>query len=330
MVFRCCDVHILSNIPLTSPQHGQQVEKQNASPTLIDRLSYMMNSDASIEKGRVLPVDDIPDVDNRLYDNDEYSLRCKLASLHRVINMYGANSGPVSDHVSVRVNNNANQFLVKPHALGFHEVTASSLINIDVNGVILHSGSTGFNANVQSFLLYATIYNNRPDLNCLIHVRGPSVSAVSAMKCGLLHVCQEACICGPIASQTIDIDASMKRLSIGDGIGDPKVKIFILRNYGILACGETIEEAWYRAFHVMIACETQIRALSMGIGNLILSSEEASNQVQKTVKTGGGGVSTGDTAWAIGELEWSALMNVLDTAGYHTGYAYRGPFLRNV
>ncbi|CAF3909049.1 unnamed protein product [Rotaria magnacalcarata] len=95
-------------------------------------------------------------------------------------------------------------------------------------------------------------------------------------------------------------------------------------------CGETIEEAWYRAFHVMIACETQIRALSMGIENLILSSEEASNQVQKTVKTGGGGVSTGDTAWAIGELEWSALMNVLDTAGYHTGYAYRGPFLRNV
>lgn len=102
----------------------------------------------------------------------------------------------------------------------------------------------------------------------------------------------------------------------------------------MLACGETIEEAWYRAFHVIIACETQIRALSMGIGNLILSSTEASNQVkmllylfisasiniafvfqvQKTVKTGGGGVSTGKTTWNIGELEWSALMNVLDTA----------------
>ncbi|CAF3330397.1 unnamed protein product, partial [Rotaria sp. Silwood2] len=80
----------------------------------------------------------------------------------------------------------------------------------------------------------------------------------------------------------------------------------------MVACGETIEETWHYAFHIILACETQVRAIPMGIDNLILISKDASSQVEKTVKVGGGGVSTSDTKWTVGELEWSALMHVLD------------------
>jgi ribulose-5-phosphate 4-epimerase/fuculose-1-phosphate aldolase len=58
------------------------------------------------------------------------------------------------------------------------------------------------------------------------------------------------------------------------------LKIFILRNHGMIACGETIEEVWSYAFHLALACETQLRALSLGIDNLILSPEDASEQVR--------------------------------------------------
>ncbi len=58
------------------------------------------------------------------------------------------------------------------------------------------------------------------------------------------------------------------------------LKVLILRNHGMLACGETIEEAWHYAFHLLLACETQLRALSVGIDNLILKPEDASKQVK--------------------------------------------------
>ena len=84
--------------------------------------------------GPVLPVNDIRGIDSRSYVKNERYLRCKLASLHRVIDLYGWNHGTCYNHVSGRVNNNTDQFLIKPIGLAFHEVTGSSLVKIDSNG----------------------------------------------------------------------------------------------------------------------------------------------------------------------------------------------------
>ncbi len=86
-------------------------------------------------------------------------------------------------------------------------------------------GNTTFGVNATGFSFYASIYKSRPDLNCLIHIQTTSVSAVSAMKCGLLSICQEACICGPITSQTINIDVTTKRLFIDESISNSKSKV---------------------------------------------------------------------------------------------------------
>ncbi|CAF4296927.1 unnamed protein product, partial [Rotaria sp. Silwood2] len=264
--------------------------------------------------GPVLPVNDIRGIDSRTYAKNERYLRCKLASLYRVIDLYGWNYGTCYNHISIRVNNSADQFLIKPIGLAFHEVTGSSLVKIDSNGSIIDPGSTTFGINALSFSLYSFVYQHRPDINCIIHVQTPAVTAVSAMKCGLLSLSQEALICGQASTHLIQIDLTTNHLSMDENIQQSTAKVLILPNYGILACGTTVEEAWHITFHLILACESQLRAVSMGINNLNLSSDASAKQVTDTVNRGGGGVNTSDTKWAVGELEWSTLMIVLDRA----------------
>ena len=99
------------------------------------------------------------------------------------------------------------------------------------------------------------------------------------MKFGLLRLSQEALICGQVTTHEIHIDQITNKLSINDNIEQSNSKILILPNYGILACGTNIEEGWHKTFHLILACEAQLRAVSIGIENLILSTEDSAKQV---------------------------------------------------
>jgi len=134
--------------------------------------------------------------------------------------------------------------------------------------------------NSLSFSLYSFVYKSRSDLNCIIHVQTPAVAAVSAMKFGLLPLSQEAAICGQATIHEIQIDSQTNQLSLNNKLEESKSKILILPNHGILACGTTIEDAWHKTFHLILACEAQLRAVSLGIDNLILTSDRANEQVQ--------------------------------------------------
>ena len=158
-------------------------------------------------------------------------------------------------------------------------------------------GSTTFGVHALSFSLYAHVYQQRPDIHCLIHVQTPAATAVSAMKCGLLSLCQEALICGRPSTHSINIDLHTNQLSLENNVqqstaqvnsaafvassisASSLVKVLILPNYGILACGTTVEEAWHIAFHLILACESQLRMVSVGLDNLYMPSEESRTQV---------------------------------------------------
>jgi adducin len=99
------------------------------------------------------------------------------------------------------------------------------------------------------------------------------------MKFGLLSLSQEALICGEVTTHEIHIDLTTNQLSINENLQQTTSKIFILPNYGILACGTTVEDAWHKTFHLVLACEAQSRAVSMGVNNLILSSNDSAKQV---------------------------------------------------
>ena len=115
------------------------------------------------------------------------------------------------------------------------------------------------------------------------------------MKCGLLSLSQEALICGQPSTHSITIDLHTNQLSLENNVQQSTAKVniptfcriehfrffkvLILPNYGILACGTTVEEAWHLAFHLILACEAQLRMVSVGLENLYIPSEESRKQV---------------------------------------------------
>lgn len=92
------------------------------------------------------------------------------------------------------------------------------------------------------------------------------------MKLGLLDLSHEASVCGPATTHEIQINLSTNELALDSNLQQSTGKILILPNHGILACGSTVEDAWHKTFHLILACEAQLRAVSMGINNLHISS----------------------------------------------------------
>lgn len=158
------------------------------------------------------------------------------------------------------------------------------------------------------------------------------------MKCGLLPVSQEAAIVGEISYHDyrgLLVDPEEREL-IARNLG-PFNKVLILRNHGVVTCGESIEEALYLMQNLVAACESQIRLMHVGLENIQLLSDEAIKQVRSIVQTAGTQVqgkpdeSTEESKtrkWKIWDLEFEAQMRMLDNAGYRTGYLYRQPLLR--
>ena len=101
-----------------------------------------------------------------------------------------------------------------------------------------------------------------------------------------------------------------------------------LRNHGVVCCGRTIEEAWLNTWHTVLAVETQLKMMPLGIDNLIMIDDETRRKTYEIGQKGGGGVNTAKKEWTVGELEFEALMRMLDNSGYRTGYAYAEPLVR--
>ncbi|CAD5219491.1 unnamed protein product [Bursaphelenchus xylophilus] len=274
--------------------------------------------------------------------NDKYTikeriLRNKLAALYRLVDLFQWSQG-IYNHITLRLPESEDkkepEFLINPFGLLYHEITASSLIKIDIDGNILDNGSTSLGVNKAGYVLHSAIHKARPDMKCILHLHTAVVAAVSSMKCGLLPICQEAMIIGSVAYhdyQGIVSEESMREKIVED-LGDKNV--LLLRNHGFVACGESVEDALHLAFHTIIACETQIRAARVGIDNLVIPSHEAVSAAYTTARSGGGGVNKtadgeGSSQYRIGELEWEAWMRVLDGAGYQTGHIYRNPSLKS-
>lgn len=114
------------------------------------------------------------------YAKGEKLLRCKLAAVFRLLDLYGWTQG-VGGQITARLNQDQEHFLVNPYGLLYHEVTASSLIKVDMQGAIVEQGTTNFGVHIAGFQLHSTIHAARPDIKCIIHITTPSVTAVS--KC---------------------------------------------------------------------------------------------------------------------------------------------------
>nr|XP_060634013.1 alpha-adducin isoform X3 [Anolis sagrei ordinatus] len=280
--------------------------------------------------GMVTPVNDLRGSDSIAYEKGEKLLRCKLAAFHRLADLFGW-SQLIYNHITVRVNSEQEHFLIVPFGLLYSEVTASSLVKINVQGDVIDRGSTNLGVNQAGFTLHSAIYAARPDIKCIVHIHTAAGAAVSAMKCGLLPISPEALSLGEVAYHDyhgILVDNEEKVL-IQKNLG-PKSKVLILRNHGLVAVGESVEEAFYYIHNLVAACEIQVRTLASAGGpdNLVLLDPGKYKAKSHCNESPTGEGTTPYLKWLTGEQEFEALMRMLDNLGYRTGYPYRCPALR--
>uniref|UniRef100_V9K938 Alpha-adducin n=1 Tax=Callorhinchus milii TaxID=7868 RepID=V9K938_CALMI len=280
--------------------------------------------------GMVTPVNDLRGSESVAYEKGEKLLRCKLAAFYRLADLFGW-SQLIYNHITVRVSSEQEHFLIVPFGLLYSEVTASSLVKVNLQGDIVDRGCTNLGVNQAGFTLHSAIYATRPDVRCVVHIHTPAGAAVSAMKCGLLPISPEALVLGEIAYHDyhgIIVDEEEKVL-IQKNLG-PKSKVLILRNHGLVTVGETIEEAFYYIHNLIVACEIQVRTLASAGGpdNLVLLDPGKYKAKSRCPESSGGDDSVSHPKWQIGEQEFEALMRMLDNLGYRTGYPYRCPALR--
>uniref|UniRef100_A0A8C1BRU9 Adducin 3 (gamma) a n=1 Tax=Cyprinus carpio carpio TaxID=630221 RepID=A0A8C1BRU9_CYPCA len=286
-------------------------------------------STSPLSLAMVTPINDMFSMESSTVVKGEKQIRSKLASLYRLVDLFSW-AHFTNCYITVRVSKEQDHILIIPRGLSFSEASASNLVKVNILGDVIDQGSTNLQIDPSGFSPHAAIYSVRPDVRCIIHIRTPATAAVSSMKCGLLPISQEALILGDIAYYNYQgsLDEQEERIELQKALG-PSTKVLVLRNHGVVALGETIEEAFHYIYNAQLACQTQVNALSCagGVENLIvLDLEKYKTRTQGVAEAG---VNMGSQhKWRLGELEFESLMRMLDNLGYRTGYTYRHPIVR--
>ncbi|KAH8299772.1 hypothetical protein KR044_005785, partial [Drosophila immigrans] len=314
----------------------------------VNRVSNVFKSSSCM-----VPINDIRGVESMGYAKGEKILRCKLAATFRLLDLYGWTQG-LGAQITARLKVDQEYFLVNPYGLLYHEMTASALNKVDMQGQIVEQGTTNFGVNKSHFILHSVVHAARPDIRCAIYIGCSPVVAISSLKSGLLALTKDACVLGEISTHAYTgLFDEEERNRLVRSLG-PNSKVMLLANHGALCCGETIEEAFFAACHIVQACETQLKLLPVGIDNLVLIPEESrkliydqSRRPPEDLEKKFAAVTTDEDAaaaskeeaappkigsppkWRVGGAEFEALMRMLDNAGYRTGYIYRHPLIKS-
>ncbi|QNN66279.1 class II aldolase/adducin family protein [Sphingomonas rhizophila] len=204
---------------------------------------------------------DIPSMRGKVSE-DEWKIRVDLAAAYRLVAHYGWDD-LIFTHLSARIPGPEHHFLLNPYQLMFEEVTASSLVKVDVHGNPVEP--TPFITNPAGFTIHSAVHMAREDAQAVMHLHTPAGQAVSAHEEGLLPLTQTAMLVrGDLAFhdyEGVATDLEERERIVAD-LGDKGG--MILRNHGTLAVGESVGECFVKLYFIERACEAQIMALSAG------------------------------------------------------------------
>lgn len=234
---------------------------------------------------------------------EEWQARTDCAALYRLIALEGWDD-LIFTHISVRVPGPDHHFLINPYGFLFEEITASSLVKVDLDGNVVQE--TDRFINPAGFTIHSAIHMAREDAMCVIHLHTDDGVAVSAMKDGLLPISQTGMIAmNDIAYhdyEGVALDHDERQRIVAD-MGEKS--LLMLRNHGTLAVGRSAAEAFLRIFFLERACAMQVRALAGGRDQVV----ECGASVQQVVKE----QSNPDALKFASELlAWPALLRRLD------------------
>jgi ribulose-5-phosphate 4-epimerase/fuculose-1-phosphate aldolase len=240
---------------------------------------------------------DIPSLEGKVGE-EEWKIRVDLAAAYRLIAHYGWDD-LIFTHLSARIPGPEHHFLLNPYNLMFEEVTASSLVKVDMNGLPVEPSP--FITNPAGFTIHSAIHMAREDAHAVIHLHTPHGQAVSAHGEGLLPLTQTAMLIRDEVAyhdyEGVAVDLHERERIVAD-LGSKGA--MLLRNHGTLAVGETIGEAFVKIYFLERACQAQILALSAGEGGL---SNPPQGSPEVTARQGKVGLKM-----AAGALAWPALL----------------------
>ncbi|WP_454691743.1 class II aldolase/adducin family protein [Achromobacter aloeverae] len=199
-----------------------------------------------------------------LYTEREWAARCELAALYRLVAHFRM-TDLIYTHISLKVPGSDDLFLVNRYGVLFHEMTASDLVKVDIEGNVHDENPESRRLNAAGFTIHSAVHMAREDIHCVIHTHTQAGIAVSAQKQGLLPISQhslrfhKALGYHDYEGFAVDLD-ERKRLATDLGA----FKAMILRNHGLLTVGETAAEAFSYMFFLERACQVQIAAQSGG------------------------------------------------------------------
>jgi ribulose-5-phosphate 4-epimerase/fuculose-1-phosphate aldolase len=224
-----------------------------------------MNRVDSMNRGiagaKALESVEIPSLEGKVSD-EEWAIRVDLACAYRMVAHYGWDD-LIFTHLSARIPGPEHHFLLNPYNLMFEEVTASSLVKVDVQGNPVEP--TPFITNPAGFTIHSAIHMAREDAHAVMHLHTPAGQAVSAHSEGLLPLTQTAMLIrGQVAFheyEGVAVDLGERERLVAD-LGTKNA--MILRNHGTLAVGKNVGECFIRLYYLERACQAQIMALSAG------------------------------------------------------------------
>lgn len=235
-----------------------------------------------------------------LVDAAEWEQRVNLAACYRLVARYGWDD-LIFTHISARVPGAEHRFLINPYGMLFEEITASSLVKVDLEG--RKTMDSPYEINPAGFVIHSAIHAAREDAKCVLHTHTLNGVAVSAQKHGLLPLSQQSIF--PLSSLAYhDYEGvalrDEEKPRLARDLGDRS--FLMLRNHGLLTVGETIADAFLFMYIFEAACAIQLRAqgspeLTHVDARIVAGAQAAAKQV---------------TRGAGSALAWPALLRKLD------------------
>ena len=232
---------------------------------------------------------------------EEWQARVDLAACYRLMYEFGMVE-MVANHISVRVPGTHNEFLINPYGMLYEEMTASSMLKIDIDGNVLFN-ATEYGVNQAGFVIHSAIHKARHDVDCIIHTHTLAGMAVSAMKCGIMPIAQTSMRFTDIAYHDFEGVAirmdEQERLCASLG----NREAMVLRNHGLLTVAPSIPECFNNMYRLERACQLQVMALSCNT-ELQMPPGEVVQYTNKQMLPG--------SRRRMGLLEWPAMLRKLD------------------
>jgi len=255
----------------------------------------------------------------------EWDLRVNLAACYRLMARYGM-TDLIYNHITARVPGPQHHILISGYGMLYEEVTASSLIKVDLAGNIIEKPDHGYSVNAAGYIIHSAVHEAREDAQCVVHTHTKAGIAVSAMEEGLLPLSQTSMrFHGKVAYHEYEGPAFNRgeKERLVEHLGTHNA--MILRNHGLLACGPSIPQAFNLIYWLEQSCRIQVELLAcqrklhyaapevvertaeaLAGTEITLDNEAATNPHLKAgaQKAGSG----------YGLLEWPSLLRALDRA----------------